>query len=74
MILKVNCIYYVCICLTGVWFVGELLSGIYGIVSAHGLIVANTFIPGSITYLHGSFMVSYTVAIGCKHYIKTYYY
>ena len=48
---------YILYC-TGVWFVGELLSETYGIVSAHGLIVANTFIPGSMTYYHGCFMVS----------------
>ena len=46
-------------CCTGIWFVGELLSGTYGIVSAHGLIVANTYIPGSMTYLHGCCIVSY---------------
>lgn len=50
---------YVHMCCTGLWFVGELISGIYGIVSVHGLIVANTIIPGSMTYLHGCYIVSY---------------
>jgi len=48
---------YNCIYCAGIWYIGELLSGTYGIVSAHGLIVACTFIPGSITYLHGCLIV-----------------
>lgn len=61
-----------CVCHTGIWFVGELLSGIYGIVSAHGLIVANTFIPGSMTYLHGCYIVRYISVVEANDTINVY--
>ena len=44
--------------LLGPWYIGELMTGVYGLVFAHGILVAGHFLPGSMTYLHGVFEVS----------------
>ena len=41
----------------GPWYIGELLTGVYGLVGVHGVIVAGHFLPGSLTYLHGGLQV-----------------
>ena len=41
----------------GPWYVGEVLTGVYGLISVHGLYVAGHFLPGSMTYLHGILQV-----------------
>ncbi|XP_065919104.1 transmembrane protein 62-like isoform X2 [Dysidea avara] len=50
----------------GPWYIGELLSGVYGIVTVHGLFIPGTFIPGSKTYLHGCAM-HWSI---CKHIVS----
>ena len=42
----------------GPWYFGEILTGVYGSVSVHGIIVGGQFIPGSMTYIHGIVQVS----------------
>lgn len=44
--------------MTGPWYFGEILTGVYGSVSVHGVSVGGQFIPGSMTYVHGSLQVS----------------
>ena len=41
----------------GPWYIGELLTGVYGLVGVHGVIVAGHFLPGSLTYLNGVLQV-----------------
>lgn len=41
----------------GPWYIGELLTGVYGLVGVHGVIVAGHFLPGSLTYLDGVLQV-----------------
>lgn len=41
----------------GPMYVGELLTGVYGVVTVHGLYVGGVFLPGSMTYLHGILQV-----------------
>ena len=41
----------------GPWYIGELLTGVYGLVGVHGVIVAGHFLPGSMTYLNGVLQV-----------------
>lgn len=36
---------------------GEIISGVYGVVSAHGVYVNGHFLPGSMTYFRGAFQV-----------------
>ena len=38
----------------------ELLTGTFGWMFPHGLLISGVFIPGSLTYLYGSFMVCST--------------
>ena len=42
----------------GPWYVGEVMTGIYGLVFVHGVAVAGHFLPGSMTYLTGAIMVT----------------
>ena len=42
----------------GPWYFGEILTGVYGSVSVHGVHVGGHFIPGSMTYVHGILQVS----------------
>lgn len=60
---KFNSYIYVCIeearfQLPGPWYVGEVLTGVYGTVSAHGVNVVGHHLPGAMTYLHGILQVS----------------
>ena len=41
----------------GPWYVGEILTDVYGFVCVHGVYVMGTLIPGSLTYLHGTMQV-----------------
>ena len=47
----------VCVVRPGPMYVGELLTGVYGVVTVHGLYVGGVFLPGSMTYLHGILQV-----------------
>lgn len=42
----------------GPWCAAELLSGVYGLIFPHGLLVRGHFLPGSMTYLYGTMLVS----------------
>ena len=42
----------------GPWYVGEIISGKYGLVTAHGVFVDGHFLPGSMTYFRGAYQVS----------------
>ena len=37
----------------GPWFFGEIITGAYGLVFVHGILVSGQFIPGSLTYFFG---------------------
>ena len=50
----------------GPWCVAELMTGVYGVIWAHGVQVSSHFIPGSLTYLYGS-----TQVVCCMHYISS---
>jgi hypothetical protein len=54
----------------GPWYFGELLTGVYGSVSVHGVSVGGHFIPGSMTYGHGSLQVSFILHT-CSIFILT---
>jgi hypothetical protein len=41
----------------GPWCVGEIMTGVYGLISVHGILVSEHFIPGSLTYLFGIFQL-----------------
>ena len=59
---------YVCVCVcvcVGPWCVGEIVSGVYGLIWVHGVQVAGHFIPGSLTYLFGSFQVYILAVCAC---------
>ena len=48
-----------CMLFTGPWYVGEVLTDVYGLVSVHGVRVAGHFLPGSVTYIHGIIQVGH---------------
>lgn len=55
------CIYVTEHCIvnySGPWFIGEVLTGVYGTVGVHGVSIKGHFIPGSMTYTHGIIQVS----------------
>ncbi len=47
----------------GPWYVGELLTDVHGFVCVHGVYLLGRFIPGSLTYLHGTVKVRILVHI-----------
>ena len=46
---------------SGPWYVGEVMTDVYGLVFAHGVVVTGHFLPGSMTYLNGIIMVGRAV-------------
>lgn len=51
--------------LLGPWYFGEIITGVYGSVSVHGVSVGGHFIPGSMTYVHGGIQVSLILCLVC---------
>ena len=47
----------------GPWCVGEIVTGVYGLIWVHGVQAAGHFIPGSLTYLYGVLQVCVCVCV-----------
>ena len=37
----------------GPWCIGEIMTGVYGLIFVHGILLSEHFIPGSLTYFFG---------------------
>lgn len=49
--------------IVGPWYYGELITGVYGFVSVHGIYLMGQWIPGSMTYLHGTIQVGHNLVL-----------